>query len=610
MRQRHRKHERSGNFLLLGKIESDAICETWRASRITSEPGSPHVVIRRFPAVSREALGQVATRAIAVLSLLRGPSLAREQTVEPADGTFLLAHEHEGGRSLALITDRARNGPSGRLPIPPDLAFAIAEKVAISLAATHELTYEGTPAVHGGLLPHFVWINGDGDVRVTGQELGRAMQAALANELTAPHVRPFLAPEVVDGEAPTPLSDIYSMGALLYLLLTGDVLPECLTADQNIRRIQEGRSCISGDPLDAAVQTILVRCLAPSPAMRYASVQEFRDSIAKLLHSGGTSTPTTFNLAFYLHTLLRKDLEKERKEQENEIGVDVVGSLRVTQGREGSKRKLILAASAFALVLASGIAAAYLKFAPGNGPSEHRTSSSRVAVQPANSASPSAADQIVPPSETSATTPLLDDSAAREAAFEAAVNARLQKEMVKLQATHDEQVRRQRQVPGVSKPGRTPSASAPSVPTPSDVSSEALERRRTEAARQETEINSSTAPPPTVAATPPSGILAREGQLVELAVVDTAPTIVRSVSPVYPPLSPTRKIEGPVIVSALVSETGRVLEALVLRGDNRSNELDEAAVAAVRGWQFSPAIKDGQRVRTWMPVAVSFKMPK
>jgi protein TonB len=85
---------------------------------------------------------------------------------------------------------------------------------------------------------------------------------------------------------------------------------------------------------------------------------------------------------------------------------------------------------------------------------------------------------------------------------------------------------------------------------------------------------------------------------------------VRSTDPVYPPLAQSRRLEGNVILSALISETGRVLEVRVMRGDTRNVGFNEAALAAVRQWQFTPAIKDDQRVRTWTPVAVSFRIPK
>ncbi|HUF18801.1 MAG TPA: TonB family protein [Thermoanaerobaculia bacterium] len=614
MRLRAKTIEQSGSYLLLGKLESDAICETWRALDVTSEPGAAPFALRRFPHIPAAAMREAAARAEAVLPGLRGPAIARRQRIVPADGTNVLIHEHEGGRSLALISDRAKNSAGGRLPMPLDLALAITEKIALALEATHDLTYDGNQLVHGGLLPHFVWITGDGDVRVTGQELGRVTQAALEVDGTASLVRPFLAPEVVRGDSPTPLSDIYSAGSLLYLLLTGDVLPECRTSEQNIDRIQQGRSCLSGDPLDPGLQTILIRCLGPDPAARYDSAGELREAIANLLHDG-SSAPTTFNLAFYLHTVLRKDFEQEQLEQKEEARIDAAGSLRPSAtaapgaiAPSSSKRTRVLYAAAAFLIVSSGIAAAYLRFAPADPPVAKEAGAVETTQTPPVVPLP-VADVIAEPAMTTGEPPPLDDTAAREAAFEAAVNARLQEEMLKLQAKHDEELRRQRQAQVKPPEPRTTATPVASIQTSAAAAPEEQERRREEVGREA--IPSSTpVATPLPAATPPPVTLAREGELIELAKVDRAPAVVRSVEPVYPPLARSRRIEGSVIVSALVSETGRVLEVRIMRGDSRNIGLNESAITAVRAWQFTPAMKDGQRVRTWMPVAVSFKMPK
>jgi len=221
--------------------------------------------------------------------------------------------------------------------------------------------------------------------------------------------------------------------------------------------------------------------------------------------------------------------------------------------------------------------------------------------------------------------PVLDDEAAREAAFEAAVNARLQEEMIKLQATYDEELRRQRQKNPPGSPGNLPARSSSTPPAASHAdptlsSQESgreaagmapaeLERRREAASQpvpESSPAGSSSVQEPRKAA----AIETRGGPLIELANVDQPPAVARSSDPVYPPQARTRKIEGSVILSVLVSETGRVLDVLVMRGDQRDVGLNESAIAAVRQWQFTPAIKDGQRVRTWMPVAVSFKIPE
>ena len=59
------------------------------------------------------------------------------------------------------------------------------------------------------------------------------------------------------------------------------------------------------------------------------------------------------------------------------------------------------------------------------------------------------------------------------------------------------------------------------------------------------------------------------------------------------------------MVSALISETGEVLEVKVLKGDSRFG-FNESAVRAMRSTRFSPAIKDGKRVRTWRPQTFTF----
>ncbi len=611
MRRRPKTYQRTDHYVLLGKLESDAVCETWRAAPLDSSAGTEAVALRRFHFIPGDAVSEVLARAGSVLPTLHGPGIAHHQQLEQTSSAVQLIHEHEGGRSLALIADRARNGEAGRLPIPEDLALAIIERIALALATTHDLQHEGSRIIHGGLLPHFVWITGDGEVRLTGQELGRAMREALQDDRAGPEVRPFLAPEVVRGDAASHLSDIYSAGTLLYLLLTGERLPECRTASQNVDRIQQSRSCLSGDPLNHGLQAILVRCVSPDPELRYGSAAELRKGITSLLQ-GSRSGSTTFNLAFYLHALLRRDFERERVEQEEEARAAAVSTpspSAVATGTGTTPRKsrtAVFIAIAAVLILASGLAAAYFGFLPSRQTPAHAGTAKVVTpeVAPREALPIPSSTMGSPAASNTAIPPLLDDEAARDAAFEAAVNARLQEEMLKLQARHDEELRKQRLSQSVVPEQRA-------TPPPAAVKQEpaVLQQEDPPEARDDVRSEPSATPAPAIQEPQPA-VRAREGQLIELASVDSVPTVVRSVEPVYPPMARTRKLEATIIVSALVSETGRVLEVRIMRGDSRNIGLNEAAIAAVRSWQFTPAMKDGQRVRTWMPVAVSFKMSR
>ena len=67
-------------------------------------------------------------------------------------------------------------------------------------------------------------------------------------------------------------------------------------------------------------------------------------------------------------------------------------------------------------------------------------------------------------------------------------------------------------------------------------------------------------------------------------------------------------MEGTVITSVLVSESGQVLEVRVLRGVTRAVGLNEAAQQAMRRSSFQPGTKDGVRVKSWVTVPVEFKL--
>jgi protein TonB len=102
------------------------------------------------------------------------------------------------------------------------------------------------------------------------------------------------------------------------------------------------------------------------------------------------------------------------------------------------------------------------------------------------------------------------------------------------------------------------------------------------------------------------GIVSGTGTLpVPVMRVDRVPRLLRMVPPDYPPEAFTKKIEGVVSVEILVDADGKVARTQITHSVPL---LDVAAVAAVRQWVFSPAIKDGRPVATLATAPVSFKI--
>jgi periplasmic protein TonB len=81
------------------------------------------------------------------------------------------------------------------------------------------------------------------------------------------------------------------------------------------------------------------------------------------------------------------------------------------------------------------------------------------------------------------------------------------------------------------------------------------------------------------------------------------PIKIRDVRPAYPEDARAAGVQGVVILEAVIDETGAVSSARVLRSIPL---LDQAAVDAVRQWQFTPTLLNGAPVSVMMTVTINF----
>jgi periplasmic protein TonB len=84
----------------------------------------------------------------------------------------------------------------------------------------------------------------------------------------------------------------------------------------------------------------------------------------------------------------------------------------------------------------------------------------------------------------------------------------------------------------------------------------------------------------------------------------TAPRMIKSARPNYPPEAMRAKVQGRVTMEMVVQADGTVGEVRVVRSLDRKFGVDDAAVKAVKEMRFTPAMKDGVAV----PVLLSTEM--
>jgi protein TonB len=85
----------------------------------------------------------------------------------------------------------------------------------------------------------------------------------------------------------------------------------------------------------------------------------------------------------------------------------------------------------------------------------------------------------------------------------------------------------------------------------------------------------------------------------------TAPSLVSRVAPEYPNIAVNARVQGVVVLEAVVGRDGRVEEVKVLRSIPL---LDAAAIAAVRQWRYSPLLLNGEPQRFVLTVTVGFSL--
>ncbi|MBK8591333.1 MAG: protein kinase [Sandaracinaceae bacterium] len=188
-------------------------------------------------------------------------------------GAHVLAFEWIEGQTLAACL-KARGGK----PVSLRGAAQVIHSVCEALEAAEE---HGEGAPHGALRPDAVWIGQNGVVKVAEFGVASALVGQLGIGVLPVDEQTCLAPEVKAGGAATLQSDVFSVGAITYQLLTGRSTAQGYVAPSKAHE--------HGTP---AIDSWLLKCLAPDPANRYAIFDVVRESLDDLVQHAPEPAPT------------------------------------------------------------------------------------------------------------------------------------------------------------------------------------------------------------------------------------------------------------------------------------------------------------------------------
>jgi TonB family protein len=309
--------EKFGRLVLLDETEAGALGREYRAVRLGPAGLDRLVTVLRFgPEVSSHA---EATKRLVdearLAARLQSPGLVRVLGIGRVEQSFYVSTELVEGRSVAAILDRCR---AEAFPFGADQALMIASRAASVLESLHGKKDEaGAALVHGLVAPSRLVVAFDGEVKLKGLGLWPALRGT---DLLPAEERRYLAPEQAAGGPGEVRSDVYALGLVLLEALTG-LAPDGADPLAGLGAASLTSTAGERGPLPKPLAELLRRALGREPAERFAGMSDLRKALDTLLFSGDFA-PTTFDLAFFMHTLFRDDMEREARALEEARGGD------------------------------------------------------------------------------------------------------------------------------------------------------------------------------------------------------------------------------------------------------------------------------------------------
>jgi TonB family protein len=458
--------------------------------------------------------------------------------------------------------------------------------------------------------PQNVLISFEGDIKLC--DFGIAKAASKASHTRAGALKgklQYMSPEQAWGKDIDHRSDIFSLGLVLYEMLT---LEKVFAGDSELSVLEQVRnprvsapSTVNPD-IEPEMDRIVLKALQPEREERYQSARSLQRDVEAVMREHGWA-PDHTTIARFLRELAEggeitttpsvsdtgvppppppepppSAADDEMAQPDGvavveapsgpeivpeviEVSAEDEDEIAVGVRERGSKGRLWMALGAVAVIAAAAVWFFFL------GGKEFLTSST--GTTPPVVSIPTQTPTVVADSELSA-----------EGEAAAAVD-----------------------VEPENTPTPTPDPPTPTL-TPTETETETPTPEPTETS---TPSPTTTPVPPTATPRPPTATptpSVREGEIVVLGPGVTQPVAIHKEEPSYPPLAREMRVEGSVEAQVLVGIDGTVEQVRIIDVSRKGVGFEKATEEAIKEWRYKPATKNGVKVRMWVPIRVPFKV--
>ena len=301
--------EEYGNYFLVEKIAVGGMAELYKAQQRGVQGFQKIVAIKRIlpHLVDNEDFATMFIDEAKLAAQLTHPNIVQIFDLGKAGNSYYIAMEYVNGRDLRTLLRKAKEYGN---PFPEAVAAFVTMKVASALDYAHRkrgFDDRELKLVHRDVSPQNVLISSEGAVKLV--DFGIAKAATKASHTVAGALKGkllYMSPEQALGQSLDNRSDLYSLGLVLFEMLTGE---RCFQADSEMGVLEKVRMGKIGDlrainpTISIEIVEIVNQSLHKNVEQRYASARLLERDLRDLLMKRG-HIPAEHDIAEYLEAVL------------------------------------------------------------------------------------------------------------------------------------------------------------------------------------------------------------------------------------------------------------------------------------------------------------------
>lgn len=292
--------ERFEGYRIVERLRSDPVADLYEAIQ---EPLGRRVLLKALAAsiLPSSPFAAVLEREARLLAGLDHPCVLRLLDFARRSDRMWLVLEHVDGWELSHWLERLRTTKgAARVESTPAGGVNVAAATAISLQIAEGLEHAHERGViHRELHPRHVLVSRRGQIKLTGFSAHLDESPSLlpeAVDLEAARNTAYLAPERILGEPADPRSDFFSLGVILYELITGECPFQEGSDASTAQRVRHDSPPLLSRLVPAtpgSLERLVARCLEKLPGDRFQSATELVQALRGILGELSVSDPAT-----------------------------------------------------------------------------------------------------------------------------------------------------------------------------------------------------------------------------------------------------------------------------------------------------------------------------